>query len=66
MKAENLRKDFPDRESAPDKCEYRECDNEPDSWVLYTRPKEYVCYCGRHQQEMYNSEQNAIKWGPLL
>jgi hypothetical protein len=66
MKADDLRKDFPDKNSAPVNCEYCGCDYEPDCWVLYTQPKEYVCYCSRHQQQKYNEMEKSIKWGPLL
>lgn len=66
MKANNLRKEIPNKDSAPEECEYRECTHESEYWILFTRPKEYVCYCGKHEQEMYNSMNNTVKMGPLL
>lgn len=38
----------PDRDAAPDACQYEAFDAIPTHYVLYRSPKEYVCYCQSH------------------
>jgi len=38
----------PDRDAAPDDCQYETCSAIPTHYVLFRSPKGYVCYCQTH------------------
>ena len=38
----------PTFDTAPDDCEYTDCDSNPTSVVRFRDPEEYVCYCVEH------------------
>lgn len=46
----------PSRQKAPNECQYSGCEKRPMYTVRFRKPKEYVCYCEKHSNQVYKMD----------
>jgi len=49
----------PTHESAPDECAYTSCEKHPTMTIRFQEPKEYVCYCTDHSEQVFQEREYA-------
>jgi len=54
-------KERPSLSEAPDECRFNGCDVRPKYYVKFIKPKEYVCYCTDHAEQVYRYNYARVK-----